>query len=71
MEGLLARHRPLLLVEIHGLGFASSVVPVLDRLGYGFRMAGSSSSLADAGTFLQSMKDVVIQVFCHPDRAPC
>jgi hypothetical protein len=71
MEGLLARHRPLLLVEIHGLGPASSVVAVLDRLGYGFRMAGGSSSLADAGTFLRGMKDIVIQVFCHPDGAPC
>jgi FkbM family methyltransferase len=69
MGELLARRRPLLLVEIHGLGPASSVLPFLDRLGYAFRVAGGSPGLADGGAFLRGMTDAVIQVFCHPDRA--
>jgi FkbM family methyltransferase len=66
MEGTLARHRPVLLLELHGRGAAQGTLVRLDRFGYTIEDLESSRRAEDSVSFLNGLPDRPVQVLCLP-----
>lgn len=66
MEGTLARHRPVLLLELHGRGAALATLARLDRFGYTIEDLESSRRADESAAFLDGLPDRPIQVLCLP-----
>lgn len=64
MRGAIVRHRPSILVEIHGRAAARATVAPLAGLGYRYRDAESRTSFADEGALLSWFPEAVRQIVC-------
>jgi FkbM family methyltransferase len=66
MRATVERHRPTLLVEIHGRAAARATVAPLAGLGYRYRDAESGTAFADAAALLAWFPEAVRQIVCTP-----
>ncbi|MEM4360222.1 MAG: FkbM family methyltransferase [Candidatus Bilamarchaeaceae archaeon] len=64
MNQILHNHRPILLVEIHGIESATHTLPLLERHNYVFEYGGKIFPSAEQ--FLDNFSDRVVQVICQP-----
>lgn len=64
MRAALARHRPTILVEIHGHAAAQATLASLAGLGYRYRDVDSGATFADEAALLSWFPEAVRQIVC-------
>jgi len=69
MRGILDRHQPALLLELHGLGCADATLRILDEFGYRYCDASNSERFASGAEVCRYFGDQICQVVAHPARA--
>jgi FkbM family methyltransferase len=65
MQRTLQKHRPIILLEVHGRAAAESALPKLGSLNYHFVVI-NGSKFPNADALLQWFPDSVLQLICYP-----
>lgn len=66
MESTLAEHRPLLVLELHGLGASAQTLEVLDRHGYVYRDPHSGDTFTRGEAVWERFGNAVFQLLATP-----
>jgi len=66
MENTLTRHRPVLILEVHGQATAKNTFHRLDDLGYSFTDIASNRKFEDVNKLLEWFPEAVRQFLCTP-----
>ena len=67
MEKTLSRYRPVIFMEVHGLGAAHNTFPMLEGIGYRYQIVSENKEeFSSVKDLLDWFPNAVLQVICYP-----